>query len=51
MIGYEPVEKGEVIESIISNLILSRDSFGLPRAQYIIDLGYLNVLYTVSGKS
>jgi len=45
MFEYEPVEKGEVIESIISNMIGQEDSFGLSRVSYIRDFGCLNVLY------
>ena len=39
MNGYEPVERDEVIQSVISTIICLEDSFGLARVWYIRDLG------------
>jgi len=50
MNGYEPVERDEVIQSVISNMIWLEDSFGLSRVWYIRDLGCPFVLYTAFGK-
>ena len=50
MNGYEPVERDEVIQSVISNLIRLEDSLELARVGYIRDLGCPFVLYTAFGK-
>jgi len=45
MNGYEPVERDEVIQSVISTIICLEDSFGLARVWYIRDFGCPFVLY------
>ena len=50
MNGYEPVERDEVIQSVISNMICLEDSFGLVCVWYIRDLGCPFVLYLTFGK-
>ena len=50
MNGYETVERDEVIQSVISNMICLEDSFGLARVWYIRDFGCPFVLYSTFGK-
>jgi len=50
MNGYEPVERYEVLQSVISNMIWLEDSFGLSRVWYIRDLGCPFVLFTAFDK-
>ena len=50
MNGYKPVERDEVTQSVVSNMIWLEDSFGLARVWYIRDLGCPFVLYTAFGR-
>ena len=50
MNGYEPVERDEVVQSVMSNMIWLEDSFRLARVWYIRDLGCPFLLYTTFGR-
>jgi len=50
MNGYEPVERDEVIQSVVSTRMWLEDSFGLSHVWYTRDLGCPFVLYTAFGR-